>query len=64
VGQTWTSAFHADALKTSIGGELSTALVIGYFFPLTASAGAAWGHDPTAAARNRMTLYFRIGRAF
>jgi hypothetical protein len=62
-GETWTEAFHFDHVKTSVGAELSTDVVAGYFFPFTVTAGAAWGHD-NENSTDRTTLYIRIGRAF
>ena len=64
VGHAWTASLNLSDAKTAFGGELSTDLVAGYFFPLTASIGAAWGHDASGTAPNRATLYFRVGRAF
>jgi hypothetical protein len=64
LGQVWTDQFKTDATKVSVGGEFSTDLVFGFFFPLTTTVGAAWGHDGSGAAPNRTTVYFRVGRAF
>jgi hypothetical protein len=63
-GHAWTQTFRARDIKTSIGGELSTDLVAGYFFPFTATAGAAWGHDGSGAVKDGATFYLRIGHAF
>jgi hypothetical protein len=63
-GHAWTRAFRADAIKTSIGAELSANVVFGYFVPFTVTAGAARGHDGAGAVSDRTTLYVRIGRAF
>ena len=63
-GHAWTQTFRTSDIKTSIGGELSTDLVAGYFFPFTATAGAAWGHDGSGAVKDGATVYFRIGHAF
>jgi hypothetical protein len=63
-GETWTESFRFDSIKTSVGGELSTDVVAGYFFPFTVAAGAAWGHDNAASRSDRATFYVRIGRAF
>jgi Tol biopolymer transport system component len=63
-GHAWTETFRRSDIKTSIGGELSTDLVAGYFFPFTATAGGAWGHDGSGAVKDGATLYFRIGHAF
>jgi hypothetical protein len=63
-GYAWTSAFDASSVKTSAGAELSADVVLGYYFPFTLTAGAAWGHDGAGAARGGTTFYARIGRAF
>ncbi len=63
-GQVWTNSRRATVMTTSVGGELSMDIVAGFFFPMTATAGAAWGRDPRGETRNRATFYVRIGRAF
>ena len=63
-GHAWTRAFHADAIKVSAGAELSADVVAGYSIPLTATVGAAWGHDGSGLVRDRATVYFRVGRSF
>jgi len=63
-GHAWTRAFDAKAIKTSIGAELSANIVFGYFFPVTATVGAARGHDGSGTAADRTTFYVRVGRAF
>jgi Tol biopolymer transport system component len=62
-GHAWTDQFRGREVKTSAGAELSFAAVLGYFFPLTTTVGAAWGHDG-ADRTDRRTLYVRVGRAF
>jgi hypothetical protein len=62
-GQAWTERFKVGDAKTSIGGELSLNVVVGYSFPFTATFGAAWGHDGANNAQG-VTVYSRIGRAF
>ncbi len=64
VGHAWTQAFRADAIKTSVGGELAANIVAGYVLPFTATVGTAWGHDGSGTLADRVTLYFRIGKAF
>jgi Tol biopolymer transport system component len=64
VGHAWTRAFAARDVKTSVGAELSVNLVAGYFLPLTATIGAAWGHDGSHTVEDRATVFFRVGRAF
>ena len=63
-GEAWTRAFRSSAAATSIGAELSAALVLGYFAPVTLTAGAAWGHDGGGAIANRASAYVRVGKAF
>lgn len=64
-GDAWSDGgFRANAIKTSLGGELSTSVVAGYVFPLTVAVGAAWGHDPTGIVGSGVTAYFRVGKAF
>jgi hypothetical protein len=63
-GHAWTRSFQASSIKTSLGGQLSTNLVAGYFAPFTASVGAAWGHDGSGLIADRVTVYFHVGRAF
>jgi Omp85 superfamily domain/WD40-like Beta Propeller Repeat len=63
-GQTWTNRFDGNAVKTSVGGELSSDVIFGFFAPVTATVGAAWGHDGSGTAPDRTTFYFRFGRAF
>ena len=64
VGHAWTQTFRADAIKTSAGGELATDIVAGYVLPFTATVGAAWGHDGSGTLADRVTVYFRVGKAF
>ena len=59
-GHAWTRTFRASAIKTSIGAELSSALVLGYTTPVTITVGAAWGHD--GAIADRATAYVRVGK--
>ena len=63
-GHAWTTAFRSDAIKSSAGAQLSADCVAGYFTPFTATLGAAWGHDRGGLVADRVTLYFRIGKAF
>jgi Tol biopolymer transport system component len=63
-GETWSTAFHASDLKTSIGVEASSDVVVAYFAPITIAAGAALGHDRSGLVRDRATLYVRIGKSF
>ena len=63
-GHAWTRTFQRSAIKSSAGAELSVNLVAGFFAPFTATFGAAWGHDGSVALADRVTAYFRVGKAF
>src|SRR5262249_29600108 len=63
-GETWSSDFRANAIKTSLGAEVSSNLVVAYFAQLTLTAGAAFGHDRSGTVRDRATLYVRAGKSF
>jgi hypothetical protein len=63
-GHAWTREFRSDAVKTSFGAEISARIVAGYFFPLTITGGAAWGHDGSHTVADRTTIYGRVGFAF
>ncbi|HZT75482.1 MAG TPA: BamA/TamA family outer membrane protein [Vicinamibacterales bacterium] len=64
-GDAWNSGrLRADAIKTSVGGELSTSIVAGYVFPFTLAGGVAWGRDPTGVVGSGATAYLRVGKAF
>lgn len=63
-GHAWTRAFDRHAVKTAAGAELSANLVLGFHFPLTATAGAAWRHDGSGTVGGGLAAYVRIGRAF
>jgi hypothetical protein len=63
-GHAWTHAFDADAVKTSIGGEISARMVVGFFAPLTITGGVARGHDGSHTVADRTTVYARVGYAF
>ena len=62
-GQAWDRGFRLGDLRTSVGGELSVDTVLGHYFPVTFSAGAAWVRDP-ATARSDAAFFGRVGRAF
>jgi WD40-like Beta Propeller Repeat len=64
VGQVWTRSFRSGDAKLSTGAELSSDLVLGYYFPLNVTVGAAWGRDGSGLASSGATVYFRVGRAF
>jgi Omp85 superfamily domain/WD40-like Beta Propeller Repeat len=63
-GHAWTRTFDASSIKTSVGAELSTNLVIGFFFPLTATVGVARGHDGSGTLPDGTRVYFRVGKSF
>jgi hypothetical protein len=50
-------------VKTSVGGELSTDLVVLHFVPLTITGGAAWTRDGATGER-RGAVFARIGYAY
>ena len=62
-GHAWSEEFRAGDVKSSLGGELSADVVLGYALRMTVTAGAAWGHDAQRAA-DSATVYVRVGRAF
>jgi hypothetical protein len=61
--QAWDHSIALADFRTSLGGELSVDAVLGHYFPVTFTAGAAWTHDPVAA-RSAVGVFGRIGRAF
>ncbi len=63
-GHAWTQTFQRRAIKSSAGAQLSANVIAGFFAPFTATAGAAWGHDGSGRLSNRITAYFRVGKAF
>jgi len=63
-GHAWTRGFQRGAIKSSAGAQLSANVVAGFFAPFTATLGAAWGHDGSGLLSDRVTAYFRVGKAF
>jgi hypothetical protein len=63
-GHVWTTSFRARDLKSSVGVELSVDAIAGYFLPVTATVGAARGHDGSGRVPGRTMLYFQLGRSF
>jgi dipeptidyl aminopeptidase/acylaminoacyl peptidase len=63
-GHVWNDAFDAADLKTSLGAELSLDTVIGYFAPITFTAGVAWRHDGARRHPGGPAFFARVGRAF
>jgi outer membrane protein assembly factor BamA len=64
VGHTWTQTFRTADVKSSAGVELSTDVVAGYWLPITATVGVAWGRDGSRAVASGGSVYVRVGRAF
>jgi dipeptidyl aminopeptidase/acylaminoacyl peptidase len=63
VGNAWDAAFRRADLRRSFGAEISADTVLGYSFPLTLTAGAAWRSDPSGR-RPGWAAFARAGRAF
>jgi Tol biopolymer transport system component len=63
-GHAWTRTFHASAVKTSVGAELSANVVVGFYFPITLTMGVAWGHDGSGTNPGGTIVYFRTGKSF
>jgi outer membrane protein assembly factor BamA len=63
-GHAWTRRFQSTAIKTSAGAQISADVVAGYFAPITFTVGAALGHDRSGLTRDRVSAYFRVGKAF
>ena len=62
-GHAWSDQFRLADVKTSLGGELSADIVLGYSLRLTVTTGAAWGRDGHGGGDSG-TAYVRVGRAF
>ena len=63
-GRAWTPGMQSGAMKSSAGAQVSANVVVGFFAPFTATVGAAWGHDGSGPVSDRVTAYFRVGKAF
>jgi hypothetical protein len=64
-GDAWSSGgARLSNWKTSWGGELASDLVLGFRWPLTLTAGAAWGRDGEGLVAPTRTAYVRIGHGF
>jgi hypothetical protein len=58
-GHAWDTTFRRQAVRASLGAELSLDAVVGYVLPLTFTTGAAWvSHD------RGLVAFGRIGHAF
>ena len=60
--------FHPNVIAlglTSFFTDISTEMLVPVM-PLfiTATLGAAWGHDGSSGISDRVTAYFRVGKAF
>jgi hypothetical protein len=62
-GHAWSDRFRAGDIRSSVGVEFSLDTVLGYFLPVTLSAGAAWRGGPDPEDRGVAT-FARVGRAF
>lgn len=62
-GNGWDKQFQWQDVRVSTGAELSMDTVLGFGFPLSFAAGAAWRHDPVGT-RDGVAVFGRIGRAF
>ena len=63
VGHAWSEHFRAADVTYSAGAEISADTVLGYYLPVTLSAGAAWRNGPDPDDRG-VAVFARIGRAF
>ena len=63
VGNAWSDRFRSSDLRSATGAELSFDTIVGYFVPVTFSAGAAWRRGPNPQDRG-FTAFARIGKAF
>jgi len=64
VGQVWTKSFRASDAKASFGAEFSADTVLGFNLPITASVGAAWGHDGSGNVPDHTRFYLRLGNTY
>jgi hypothetical protein len=63
-GRAWNEGFRVRDVQSSFGGELSFKVTAGYAMPLTATIGAARGHDGSGTVADRTSFYIRLGQAF
>jgi dipeptidyl aminopeptidase/acylaminoacyl peptidase len=61
-GSAWMGRFHSDAVRVSVGAELSMDAVVGFVLPVTFTTGAAWRESPEGT--RSVVAFGRIGRAF
>ena len=62
-GHAWSDRFARADIRYATGAELSIDAIVGYFLPVTFTAGGAWRGGPDAADRG-FAAFARIGRAF
>jgi outer membrane protein assembly factor BamA len=62
-GTAWTPG-HRQDVRTSIGAELSLDGVLGYYWPVSITTGAAWRRDPSPVGAGGGAWFLRFGRAF
>jgi hypothetical protein len=62
-GHAWDVSFRLGDVHRSFGAEISADTIVGYSFPLTLTAGAAWRDDPSGR-RPGWAVFARTGRAF
>ena len=63
-GDAWDTTARLADVKVSAGGEISLDTVLGFYLPVTVTAGAAWTRDPASADRHQAAIFGRIGHAF
>ncbi|MGE5812966.1 MAG: BamA/TamA family outer membrane protein [Acidobacteriota bacterium] len=59
----WRSTFRMADVRTSVGLELSSDVVLGHYLPLTITGGVAFRRDPAHVQEGAMG-FWRIGYAF
>ena len=62
-GHAWRDDFRWSDFRTAFGVELSLDATVGYFLPLTFTAGGAWRNDPVTG-HSGFAAFGRVGRAF
>ena len=62
-GHAWGDDFRWSDFRTAFGVELSLDASVGYFLPLTFTAGGAWRNDPVTG-HGGFAVFGRVGRAF
>ena len=62
-GHAWSGRFARTDVRYAAGAELSVDTIVGYFLPLTFTAGGSWRGGPDRADRG-FAAFARVGRAF